>query len=130
MSEPTRARGIVVAHGEMARGLISAVRQIAGSAADALVALSNEGKGPDVLRQEIDAIAGEDPAIVFVDLHTGSCGMAALSCCRERARRIAVVGVNLGMLLDFAFHREMPLEELADRLVETGRRGIARPPVG
>lgn len=123
------ARGVVVAHGDMARGLISAVRQIAGGAADVLVPLSNEGKSPEALRSEIDDLAGEDPVIVFVDLHTGSCGIAAFSCCRERTRRIAVVGVNLAMLLDFVFHREMELEELADRLVETGRKGIARPPV-
>jgi hypothetical protein len=31
------------------------------------------------------------------------------------------------MLLDFLFHREMPLEELAARLVSTGRSGIASP---
>lgn len=127
MNEVAKARGVVVAHGEMARGLVSAVRQIAGSAADALVPLSNEGKGPEALRSEIDALAGDDPVIVFVDLHTGSCGMAALSCCREQVRRVPVVGVNLAMLLDFLFHREMPLDELADRLVHTGRTGIDHP---
>lgn len=123
------ARGVIVAHAEMARGLIGAVRQIAGAAADALVPLSNEGKGPAALRTEIDDLAGEDPVIVFVDLHSGSCGMAAFSCCRDRSRRIPIAGVNLAMLLDFVFHREMPLEALADRLVETGRKGIARPAV-
>ena len=126
-SDTTPARGVVVAHGELARGLVSAARQIAGGAADALSTLSNQGKAPDALRAEIDELAGDDPVVVFVDLDSGSCGMAALSCCRDRVRRVVVAGVNLAMLLDFLFHRELPLEELAERLVSTGRAGIASP---
>jgi mannose/fructose-specific phosphotransferase system component IIA len=127
MSDATPARGVVVAHGELARGLVGAARQIAGGVADALTPISNQGKTPDILRAEIDAIAGDDPVVVFVDLHSGSCGVAALSCCRDRVRRVVVAGVNLAMLLDFLFHRELPLEELAARLVSTGRAGIASP---
>lgn len=130
MSEPTAARGIVVGHGEVAGALVAAVRRIAGDAADALTPLSNDGKGPDVLRAEIDALAGDGPAVVFVDLRSGSCGMAALHCCRNQARRALVGGVNLPMLLDFVFHRELPLGELADRLVAKGRAAIDRPLAG
>lgn len=120
-------RGVVVGHAEMARGLVSAVRRITGGAADSLQALSNEGKSPESLREEIDQLAGDDPVVVFVDLRSGSCGMAALQCCRDRARRALVGGVNLPMLLDFVFQRDLPLEELANRLVEKGRAAIDRP---
>ena len=120
-------RGVVVAHGEMADGLVSAVRRIVGDAADALQPLSNDGKSPALLRDELDELAGDDPVVVFVDLATGSCGMAALSCCRARSRRALVGGVNLPMLLDFVFSRQLPLEELASRLIEKGRTAIDSP---
>ncbi len=125
MSEP--AVGVVVAHGPMARAMVEAVRRIAGDAADALHPLSNEGTGPVALREQLDALLGDAPAVIFVDLQSGSCGMAALSCCRERPRRVVVTGVNLPMLLDFVFHREGPLDEVAARALEKGRAAIAVP---
>jgi len=124
MSETQAVRGIVVGHGEMPRGILDAVRRIAGSAADALVAVSNDGKGPDELRQDLDEAAGMGPAIVFVDLQTGSCGAAAFKTCRDQPRRVVVCGVNLPMLLDFVFNRGLPLDELVDRLVLKGRDAI------
>jgi mannose/fructose-specific phosphotransferase system component IIA len=124
MSEAQSVRGIVVGHGEMPRGILDAVRRIAGGAADALVAVSNNGKGPDQLKRDLDEAAGAGPAIVFVDLQSGSCGAAAFNTCRECATRVIVSGVNLPMLLDFVFHRDLPLEELVGRLVEKGRDAI------
>ena len=44
------ARGVVVGHGAMAVGMVDAVRRIAGIGEDGLVALSNDDKGPDALR--------------------------------------------------------------------------------
>ncbi|NIV57364.1 MAG: hypothetical protein GWN48_18305, partial [Actinobacteria bacterium] len=53
MSEAGGVRGVVVGHGEMASGLVGAVRRIAGDRADHLEALSNDGKRPDALREEL-----------------------------------------------------------------------------
>ena len=130
MSEPVPVRGIVVGHGSMARGLVDAVARIAGEAASGLTALSNEGKGPDQLRSELDAAAGQGPAIVFVDLEAGSCGQAAAYTCRGRGQRVVMCGVNLPMLLDFVFHRHLPLDELVTRLIERGRSAIRAASVG
>jgi mannose/fructose-specific phosphotransferase system component IIA len=112
----------------MATAMVDAVRRIAGDAADALRALSNDGKNPAALRAELDELIGADPAVVFVDLQAGSCGMAALASCRDRGRRAVVCGVNLPMLLDFVFHRDLPLEEVARRAIEKGQAGIVAPP--
>lgn len=120
-------RGVVVAHGPMATAMVDAVRRIAGGQADALVPLSNEGKSPQALKFDLDEVIGDAPALVFVDLRAGSCGMAALSSCRARSERVVVTGVNLPMLLDFVFHRELPLEELVERVVTCGQQAIARP---
>jgi len=121
-------RGVVVGHGDMPRGLVDAVRHIAGGAAEGLVAISNEGKSPDQLARELDDAAGHDPVVVFADLRAGSCGIAAAYTCRDRDRRAFICGVNLPMLLDFVFHRDEPLPDLVDRLVEKGREAIAAAP--
>jgi mannose/fructose-specific phosphotransferase system component IIA len=129
MSEATRVRGVIVGHGDMARGLVDAVRRIAGEQASGLEAVTNEGKGPDALRKDVDSAAGEGPAIVFVDLQTGSCGAAAAYACRGSGHPRAVIcGVNLPMLLDFVFHRELALNALVTRLVENGRAAIRAVP--
>lgn len=129
MSEPRKPAGIVLAHGSMATGLVDAVRHIAGSAADALVALSNVGLSPEDVQARIEEAAEGAPAIVFVDLQSGSCCMAALASCRECSDRIVVTGVNLPMLLDFVFNRDLPFEELEPRLVEKGRAAVRPVPV-
>ena len=126
MSDRVPARGVVVGHAEVARGLVGAVRRIAGDAADSLHPLSNDCKSPDQLREELDEVAGSGPVVVFVDLQNGSCGMAALQCCRDRDWRVVVCGVNLPMLLDFVFNRELPLDELVVRLIEKGRTAISQ----
>ena len=118
------AQGIVVAHGAMAQGIIDAVRRIAGDSADALTPLSNEGLGPTELRESLEDLSRSGPTVVFADLLSGSCGMAALATCRDDHRRAVVCGVNLPVLLDFVFHRDLPLEELVPRLVAKGREGI------
>lgn len=116
-------RGVVLAHGDMARGLVDAVRKISGQGEEALRALSNEGRSPERLRRELDELLGEGPAIVFTDLQAGSCALAALSA-SGRAQTVVVCGANLPMLLDFVFHRDLPLGSLAERLVDKGREGI------
>jgi len=123
-----KVRGVVVGHGDMPRGLVDAVKRIAGDAATGLAAVSNEGKGPDVLRSEVDAAAGPGPAIVFVDIQSGSCGLAASYACRGCVGRVVISGVNLPMLLDFVFHRELPLEALVAKLVDGGRAAIRAAP--
>lgn len=118
-------RGVVVAHGDVARAMVEAVRRIAGEAADGLEPISNDGVGPTELRAMLDGALGDHPAVVFVDLQSGSCGMAALQSCRSRADRAVVCGVNLPMLLDFVFHRDLPVEQIVDRVVQRGRDAVA-----
>lgn len=131
MNSGAPVRGIVVAHGTMAHGLVDAVRRIAGSTADeALLPLSNEGLGPPDLRDAVERLAGDGPTIVFADLLSGSCGMAAMVIARNSDRRAVVCGVNLPILLDFVFHRDLPLQELVPRLVGKGREAISPAPCG
>jgi mannose/fructose-specific phosphotransferase system component IIA len=123
MSEPVR--GVVVAHGSLAQGLVSSVLAISGVDGEALVPLTNEGCGPEALQASVQsALGGEGPAIVFTDMGSGSCAFTARRIALERPGTGIVTGVNLPVLLDFVFHREMPLAELVERLVEKGRGGV------
>jgi mannose/fructose-specific phosphotransferase system component IIA len=125
MSEAAVVRGIVVAHGEMAIGLTDAVRNITGASRDVLVPLSNSGLAPAALARAIQREAGERPTILFTDLPSGSCGVAARLLARSDPNLVVICGVNLPMLLDFVTHRDQPLVELASRLVSRGRASIS-----
>jgi mannose/fructose-specific phosphotransferase system component IIA len=122
MSEPVR--GLVVSHASLAQGLVQSVRQIAGADEDALTAVSNEGCGPESLQRNVLAALGDGPGIIFTDLPSGSCAFAARRLSVDRAATAVICGVNLPMLLDFVFHRDLPLPELVDRLVAKGQAAI------
>jgi mannose/fructose-specific phosphotransferase system component IIA len=107
----------------MARGLVDAVKRISGHGEDVLAALSNDGRSPESLRSALEELLGEGPAVVFTDLQAGSCALAAVATTR-RTNTVVLCGANLPMLLDFVFHRDVPLDVLADRLVKKGREGI------
>lgn len=133
MSGDRGVLGVVVAHGELATGLVSAVTRIAGSEPDALVALSNEGRSPQELADLLEERIRGRVAVVFTDMQTGSCALVARVTCGEREDRAVIFGVNLAMLLDFVFHRGLPLDELVPRLLKKGResvRAIPEPVVG
>ena len=125
MSDPTDlACGVVVAHENLAEGLVGAVRQIAGASPEALTAVSNSGLGRDALCAAIrEAFTGKR-RIIFTDLPAGSCHLAAMLVAREEPDVAVVTGVNLPMLLDFVFKRGLDLNQLVPRLEDKGRRGI------
>lgn len=121
MSEPLR--GVVVSHAELAQALVAAVKSISG-VDEALAAVSNEGCDPAALAARIEAATGTGPTVLFVDLPGGSCLTSALRLARVRTESAVVTGVNLAMLLDFVFHRDLTPAEAARRAVEAGGRAI------
>ena len=130
MSDVALVRGILLSHGKLAEGMVDAVRRIAGLESGVLVAMSNEGQNPQGLAEMIDDLAGNEPVVVFTDLGSGSCALTAQLTCRNHHERAVVFGMNLPILLEFVFHRELPLAELVPRLLEKGKEGIkaAEPP--
>ena len=121
MSEPLR--GVIVSHAAVAQSLVAAVGAITGLA-DALTAVSNEGCDPDALRERVAAAAGTGPAVLFVDLPGGSCLTSAVRLAQGRDDRAVVTGVNLAMLLEFVFHRDLDPAAAARRAAEAGGRAI------
>jgi mannose/fructose-specific phosphotransferase system component IIA len=115
--------GVIVAHTEVAEALLAAVRAIAGED-HGLVAVSNRGTDRTSLTRALEAATGGRAAVVFTDMAGGSCAHTAVAMARGRGDLKVVTGVNLAMLVDFAFHRGLPLEVAARRAVEIGRTAI------
>jgi len=124
MSEPLR--GVIVSHAAVAAALIAAVESITG-VGDAFVPVSNDGCDREALFQTLAAAVGEHPAVLFVDLPGGSCLTGAVAYARGRPGLAVVTGVNLAMLLDFVFHRELAPLAAAQRAAAAGSRAIRTP---
>jgi len=119
-------RGVVVCHGGLATALVEAVEQITG-VSGALVPVSNSGCDRRLLEDRIAAAVGDRPAVVFVDMASGSCLFATVHRLQSLEHVKVVTGVNLAMLLDFVFHREATPAEAAERAVRTGEAAIGAP---
>ena len=127
MSEPAGPLvGIVLAHEAVANALVAAVAAIAGDH-HGLVPVSNAGCDRAAIEARLADTIATRPAVIFTDLPGGSCAFGAAHYAKDHPEVAVVTGVNLAMLLDFAFHRSQTPAEARARAVETGRGAIATP---
>ena len=119
-------RGVVVCHGALASALVQAAEQISGLAG-VLVPVSNTGCDREALEDRVIAAVNGQPAVVFVDLASGSCLFAVLKRLRSEQLVKVVTGVNLAMLVDFVFHRTLSPAEAASRAAAAGEKSIKVP---
>lgn len=125
---PARLKALVIGHKDFATGIVSAVTAITGRE-DLFRTASNYGldtRGTEALLRE--AIA-DGVLMIFSDLPAGSTTMAARRAQRDHPAVTVVTGVNLPMLLDYAFAAP-DAEHAADAAVEKGRAAmmVARGP--
>ena len=116
-------RGIIVTHAAVAQALVAAVGAITG-VQDALTGVSNEGCGTAELGERLRTAIGEGPDVLFVDLPGGSCFTSSVRYARQHAEIAVVTGVNLAMLVDFVFHRDISPADAARRAVDAGAKAI------
>ena len=119
----TAIKGVVVGHAGLAAALITAAEQISGPDSG-LVAISNTDCDRGTLEERIVAAATPGPTLVFIDMPSGSCHFAAMRRIQTMTDVRVVTGVNLAMLLEFVFHREEPLDEVAKHIAEVGARAV------
>ena len=117
-------RGVVVGHGDLAAAMVHAAEEITG-VRGLLLPVSNVDCSRNDLETRVRAAVGSEPTVVFVDLPGGSCFFAAMRSLGQIENARVVAGVNLTMLVDFVFHRDIGLEEAAARAREVGGRAIA-----
>jgi len=118
-----RLRGVVVSHGTLGDGFLEAVRQITGQVAG-LVAVTNDGCDREALLERLEGAIGPHPAVVFTDLPSGSCLQAAAGYLRTHEGVAVVAGVNLAMLIDFVYHRDLSADEAARRAADKGGQAV------
>jgi mannose/fructose-specific phosphotransferase system component IIA len=118
--------GVVVCHGPLATALVDAAEQISGLKG-VLVPVTNSGCDRDTLEERVMRAVNNQPAVVFVDLASGSCSFAVLKRLRGQPSVRVVTGVNLAMLVDFVFHRALSPQEAATRAVAAGEKSIRIP---
>ena len=116
-------RGVVVGHGDLAAALVSAAEEISGIRG-VLVAVSNRDCDRGVLEERVREAVGGSPALVFVDLPSGSCFFAAMRGLNGLTDAQVIAGVNLSMLVDFVFHREAGLAAAVQRARDIGGKAI------
>ena len=117
-------RGVIVSHAAVAKAMVDAVTAITGIEG-ALTPISNEGCGTEALGERLREAVGAGPAVLFVDLPGGSCFTSSARYAKQGGADIAVVtGVNLAMLLDFVFNRDIPPASTARRAASAGGKAI------
>jgi mannose/fructose-specific phosphotransferase system component IIA len=116
---------VVVAHGAMAEGLVSALTRVAGPQENVwALAADAPGSLADAIGGLLaDRAAGRE-AVLFSDVDGGSCGQA---CRRLLARGVVGAvfhGVNLPMLFEFVFLQDRPFDQMVDEILTKSRRSI------
>ena len=87
--------------------------------------MSNDGCGPEALQKPPCATALGDGAGDRLYRHAvRQLRLRRAAADLDRPETAVICGVNLPMLLDFVFHRDLPLPELVDRLVSKGKAAI------
>jgi mannose/fructose-specific phosphotransferase system component IIA len=127
MSEEAGKVAIVVSHGSLARGLVSAMEAVLGPQPD-VFSLSNTGQSPAALQAEIERLiaeraAGKDVYLV-TDLRGGSCASTCLRTARVAGVRGVFYGANLTLLLEFMLHRDLPAEEFFPAVLAKARNAV------
>jgi mannose/fructose-specific phosphotransferase system component IIA len=128
LSEQVLVRAALIGHGAMPTGMVDAVRHITGCPADAIIPVSNQGLSPESLAAAVQEAVGDGPGIIFTDLQSGSCGLAARRVAHGCTGVAVISAVNLPLLIDFAMNRALPMEELVPRLLDKGRAAITCAP--
>ena len=119
--------GVVVAHGELAEGLLSALVKVAGPQEN-LWPVSNEGLGREALFEALRTTIRERSVgretFLFTDMGGGSCGQACRRLLAEGVVRGVVYGVNLPSLIEFVFLQGEPLDTMLAAIVSKSRSAL------
>lgn len=119
--------GVVVAHGTLAEGFLSALERIAGPQGN-LWAVTNDGKdGPAIVAEVRDLLARKAAgreAVLFSDMGGGSCGQSCRRLLADGTVRAVFYGVNLPLLFEFVFLHDQPFDTFVAAMIAKSRDAL------
>jgi PTS system mannose-specific IIA component len=124
---------LIVTHGGLGQELLACAETIVGKQALVRVLGLDMTEGPDSFEKRVRAALEEmnSPAgvIVLADMMGGTPCNTVLRQCRDpRWNFELVTGINLPMMVSVLSKRsQMPLEKLAQKIVDDGPRTLVRP---
>lgn len=127
---------LLISHGMMAEGMKDSVTLIMGVADGLETASLVAGQDFDAFKagvvSKIETLDEGDGVLVFVDLFGASpynAAMFSVPALAEQGHAIRIItGMNLPMVMEsFALRDTMPLEQLAQSIVASGRETITDP---
>ena len=118
---------IVVSHGSLAHGLVSAMEAVLGPQPHVFW-LSNTGKSPADLQVEMERLIADRAAgkevYLLTDMRGGSCASTCLRASRAAGVRGVFYGANLTLLLEFVLHRDLPSAEFFPAVLTKARNAV------
>lgn len=119
---------VIITHGNMGKELLTTAENILGKQEETVVvSLGSDslnslcGQTEEILKQ----VNAEKGALILTDMLGGTPCNACLPFCGQYNIEI-VSGINLYMLLSSFMNRsKMPVKELADKVIQDGRKNIA-----
>ena len=121
-------KAVVICHGDMAKGLVSAATKIYGETG-IFFAVTNTDKGLPDLLNEVKQILSDNSIeipVFFADMRGGSCWRISMQIIKELKKGIVFSGVNLPMLVNYAakINDLNSIEELKDILIESTCKSV------
>ncbi len=125
----------LVSHGELAKGLHSALKMLTGESREDVLSVGLEdGMGADVFAQRVRECLGVikegDEILLFADLVGGSPLTTAANTIAEMGlmpRTVMIGGMNMPLALSAVLMKDtMPTAELADTLIPEARDELKR----
>ena len=113
---------LVIGHQRFADGIVSAVVAITGRT-DLFRTLSNAGLDTRATEALVREAIADGVTVIFTDLPAGSTTMAARRAQRDSPHVSVVTGINLPVLLDYAFATNDPAAAV-ETAVEKGRAAL------
>jgi mannose/fructose-specific phosphotransferase system component IIA len=121
---------LLLSHGKIAEALLETSRRIVGECEN-IYALNCSSLTPEAVYEKIVYLIESenlyDGLFIVVCLKGGSCWNAGARIAKNYQKVALISGLSLPMVLSFITKRaKFPFEELAQILIEDGKRGIAR----
>ena len=117
---------MIVTHGRLAEGFLDAIKLLAGEDAlkDIETVILEPLDSPESLYEKIKSKIHNEDMLIFVDLFGGTPSRAAAMLAAEKLNIRIIAGVNLPMLIEAVLNKDKPLEELTERVIRAGIKGI------